>query len=270
MTGWDASDAQAAWSSEAILQATLGFSTLVDDADAEEIQSKRADERMAVEAILGEERVQVPSEHERLGVHDYDILIAGPNTPAGGKEDVRLRISSHPQTLYPTASAGIDAVALPAFAVVSKTLPSYLKLALTQHVLQLFHGANGRADWTDAVESGDGGVVLGVVEELEATWAKLVDDPPLLNSVMRFLVATEADDSAEPTPDASRAATPTGSRKPNPKRRMGGSKPLRATPRWTRRCSDSRASCIRRQRTQRWAASASRCPLPRQRGRSWR
>ncbi len=227
MTGWDAIDAQAAWSSEAILQATLGFSTLVDEADAEEIQSKRADERMAVEAILGEERVQVPSEHERLGVHDYDILIAGPNTLVGGKEDVRLRISSNPQTLYPTASAGIDAVALPAFAVVSKTLPSYLKLALTQHVLQLFHGANGRADWTDAVESGDGGVVLGVVEELEATWAKLVDDPPLLNSVMRFLVATEADDSAEPTPDASRAATPTGSRKPNPKRRMGGSKPLR-------------------------------------------
>ncbi len=183
---------------------------------------------------------------------------------------MRLRISSHPQTLYPTASAGIDAVALPAFAVVSKDSAVVPQARTHTARAAALPRANGRADWTDAVESGDGGVVLGVVEELEATWAKLVDDPPLLNSVMRFLVATEADDSAEPTPDASRAATPTGSRKPNPKRRMGGSKPLRR---------DAEVdSTLQRQQSQLHSSPAyakmgsirKSLPVPRQRGRSWR
>ncbi len=88
------------------------------------IESKRADERMAVEAVLGEDRVFVPSEHERLGPQDYDITVAGPGTSVGGKEDVRLRISSHPYALYPLAREKSEAVALPAFCVVSETLPS--------------------------------------------------------------------------------------------------------------------------------------------------
>ena len=228
--GWDSADQQEEkWTSDAVLDAVLSFPEQIDETDKDEIEARRADERMAVEAVLGEERVFVPSEHDRLNVHDFDIAIAGPGTSAGGKEDVRLRISSHPQALYPIARESTEAVALPAFCVVSKTLPSYLKLALTQHLLRAFEGDNRRTDWFDAIESGEGGVLLSLVEELESTWSKIVDDPPLLNSVMRHLVATEqaANTSVEATPVTSRAATPTGQRKTAPKRRTGGGKPLR-------------------------------------------
>lgn len=230
MAGWDAAEqAEEQWTSDAVLEAVLSYPAQIDDADKEEIETKRADERMAVEAVLGEDRVTVPSEHERLDVHDYDIAIAGPGTMAGGKEDVRLRISSHPHALYPLAREKSEAFALPAFCVVSKTLPSYLKLALTQHLLRAFHGDNKRLDWFDAIEMGDGGVLLSLVEELESTWSKIVDDPPLLNSVMQHLVAVEqADTSAEGTPDTSRAATPIGQHKTaTSKRRGGGGKPLK-------------------------------------------
>ncbi|CDU24994.1 uncharacterized protein SPSC_04827 [Sporisorium scitamineum] len=230
MAGWDAAEqAEEQWTSDAVLEAVLSYPAQIDDADKEEIETKRADERMAVEAVLGEDRVTVPSEHERLDVHDYDIAIARPGTMAGGKEDVRLRISSHPHALYPLAREKSEAFALPAFCVVSKTLPSYLKLALTQHLLRAFHGDNKRLDWFDAIEMGDGGVLLSLVEELESTWSKIVDDPPLLNSVMQHLVAVEqADTSAEGTPDTSRAATPIGQHKTaTSKRRGGGGKPLK-------------------------------------------
>ncbi|EST07241.1 Helicase-associated domain protein [Kalmanozyma brasiliensis GHG001] len=228
MAGWDAAEqTEDPWTSNAILDAVLSFPVEIHDEDKEEIESKRADERMAVEAVLGEDRVVVPSDHERLGPHDYDITIAGPGTSVGGKEDVRLRISSHPYALYPLAREKADAMAIPAFCVVSKTLPSYLKLALTQHLLRAFEGENKRPDWFDAIEVGDGGVLLSIVEELESTWSKVVDDPPLLNSVMQHLVATEHNPSVEGTPDPSRAATPTGHRNTTHKRRAGGGRPLR-------------------------------------------
>lgn len=225
MVGWDSNEeVEEEWTSAALLDATLSFPTILDDADREEIQLKRQDDRLAVEAVLGEDRVVIPSEHERLTPQDYDITIAG------GKEDVRLRISSHPQSLYPLLRDKIDTFALPAFYVVSKTLPSYLKLALTQHLLSGFQGGNRRADWFDAVESGEGGVVLGLVEELESTWEKVVDDPPLLNGVMRFLVAPQQSEvSTEATSDASRSASP-APRTTNNKRRGGASRPLRRIP----------------------------------------
>ncbi|SNX86353.1 probable Putative DEAH-box ATP-dependent helicase UM11114 [Melanopsichium pennsylvanicum] len=233
MVGWDSAEqTQQGWTSDAVLDATLSFPDAIGEADKGEIESKRADERMAVEAVLGDDRVVVPSEHERLSAQDYDITIAGPGTPAGGKEDIRLRISSHPRALYPAARDKLEIHALPAFFVVSKTLPSYLKLALTQHLLRAFQGDNKRADWFDAIESGDGGVLLGLVEELESTWSKLVDDPPLLNHVMRFLVFTEQDDaSVQATPETSRAATPiTGQGRINSKRRSGAGRPLKRDP----------------------------------------
>ncbi|KAJ1596550.1 hypothetical protein NDA11_007513 [Ustilago hordei] len=220
------------WTSQALLDAVLAFPDAVDQADRDEMAAKRADERMAVEAVLGDDRVAVPSEHERLHAQDYDIRIAGPGTPVGGKEDVRLRISTHPHALYPVARQKVDVFALPAFFVVSNTLPSYLKLALTQHLLRAFQGDNKRSDWFDAVEAGDGGVVLGLVEELETMWTKIVDDPPLLDSVMRFLVAHEQNDGrVQATPETSRAATPTGHRNTGGnQRRGGGSKPLKRIP----------------------------------------
>lgn len=232
MVGWDSAEQDdRQFTSEALLDAVLSFPTSIDEADKQDIETKRVDERMAVEAVLGDDRVVVPSEHERLGVHDYDITIAGPGTPAGGKEDIRLRISSHPQALYPSARENVGVVALPAFFVVSKTLPSYLKLALSQHLLRAFQGDNKRADWFDAVDAGDGGVLLGLVEELESTWSKLVDDPPLLNNVMRFLTGTEQDEArVEGTPGSSGAATPTGHPKASNSRRGGSGRPLKRDP----------------------------------------
>lgn len=229
MAGWDSpAQAEEQWTSDAILDAVLFFPTRVNDADKEEIEIKRADERMAVEAVLGDDRVVVPSEHQRLGVQDYDVTIAGPGTSVGGTEDVRLRISSHPQALYPLARDKTHTVALPAFCVVSKTLPSYLKLALTQHLLRAFQGDNRRMDWYDAIEAGDGGIVLSLVEELESMWSKMIDDPPLLSSVMQYLVGPDsAESSVEATPETSRAATPTGPSRIANKRRTGGGRALR-------------------------------------------
>ncbi len=43
-----------------VTRCNLSFSTSIDEADKEEMESKRADERMAVEAVLGEERVVCP------------------------------------------------------------------------------------------------------------------------------------------------------------------------------------------------------------------
>lgn len=229
MVGWDSpTQEQDQWTSDAILDAVLAFPAEIDDLDKEEIESKRADERMAVEAVLGDERVVIPSEHERFGTQDYDITIAGPGTYVGGKEDVRLRISSHPQSLYPLSSGKAQAFAVPAFCVVSKTLPSYLKLALTQHLMRAFQGDNKRPDWYDPIEAGDGGILLSVVEELEGMWSNVVDDPPLLNSVMQHLVGPEpAGSSVEATLETSRAATPTGRSNAASKRRGGASRALR-------------------------------------------
>ncbi|PWZ01162.1 P-loop containing nucleoside triphosphate hydrolase protein [Testicularia cyperi] len=213
LAGWDQVDQQG-WSSQDVLEYALSFQDQIEWEDAEAITSKRADERTAVEAVLGEDRIRAVSDHDRILPTDYDVLIAGPDTPLGGKEDVRLRITSHECAAYPSPGrGGSSLVALPSFCVVSSTLPSYLKLALTQHLLDGFYGATARTDWVEMIEAGDGGVVLAMVEELESSWTAMVDDPPLLNGVMRHLVAAKdglqgPGTSNEPTPDSSRAGTP--------------------------------------------------------------
>ncbi|KAN0062041.1 putative ATP-dependent RNA helicase ucp12 [Thecaphora frezii] len=226
MAGWDEPDVDLPWSSKRALEhALVGYPALSED-DRAEIERKREDEKMAVEAVLGPERVVALPDNETTTTTagaEYDILIAGPKTEAGGKEDVRLRIKTHPYDAYPTAfeqETG-ELVAVPSFFVASTTLPSYLRLAMTLHLLCGLRDSAQHADWHEMVLSGDGGVVLALVEELESVWKHMADDPPLLSSVMKHLVPSKsAAASSSNTPDASRPGTPAA--KPSNRRSQQG------------------------------------------------
>ncbi|SPO38961.1 probable Putative DEAH-box ATP-dependent helicase UM11114 [Pseudozyma flocculosa] len=211
MAGWDQADVEPQWSSSSALRHALEDFPALSHDDQAEIQSKRDDERMAVEAVLGPERIAELADNERTAPGEYDIFIAGPKTHVGGKEDVRLRIKTHPHDAYPRpfeAGSG-RLIALPSFFVASSTLPSYLRLALTLHLLEGIKDTAQRPDWQEMVISGEGGVVLALVEELEVAWMATVDDPPLLSKVMQHLVPSKSvQASAVATPDSSRPGTP--------------------------------------------------------------
>ncbi|MCO5585245.1 hypothetical protein L7F22_039178 [Adiantum nelumboides] len=150
----------------------------------------RADERMALEAVLGPERViEIPSSERPLtsqkrdGSEMFDIIIA--KQP---DDDIRLRICPGDLSRYPIA----DKIAIPTFFVSSSTLPAYLRLAMTQRLGRCLTGQeDGREDWMEMLESGQGGIILAMVEELETCWKKLTEEPPELSEVMSGVISTK-------------------------------------------------------------------------------
>ncbi|KAK0542303.1 putative ATP-dependent RNA helicase ucp12, partial [Tilletia horrida] len=156
--------------------------------DWEEIQSRRADERIAIEAVLGEERLR-PVE----GAPDaFDIALAAfPGSEHSlpkhaQKEDLWLRILPHRLSLYPSERRPKS---FPTFTVISRTLPSYLCLALTKRLVKVL---TTKPDFTDILEAGQGGAILSMVEELDAGWWDVLEQPPTLDSVMAGLIAQQA------------------------------------------------------------------------------
>ncbi|WFD22917.1 RNA helicase [Malassezia equina] len=136
---------------------------------------KRQDERTMLEACLGDGIVRSVPENEAIDTSDYDIYLG-----TYDKEDVLLRVSLHPASHYlDTASVW------PSVYVTSTTLPSFLCLALTRHVLQCFQR---RADIRDALEANEGGVLFLVCEELKERIPAVLHDPPALSDVMEHLV----------------------------------------------------------------------------------
>lgn len=152
------------------------------------MKEKRNDELVVVQSILGQDRVvSVPTDERPLGfsssVDDcFDIIIAGParaevekggrQRESWGKEDIRLRLlwkhDAYPAEgradLWPTFGVVSSSAATPA-------LPSFLKLALTQHLLRQLATAE---DCKQTLLDGQGGVVMAMVEELEAVWKEVV------------------------------------------------------------------------------------------------
>lgn len=167
-----------------------------EDAEAEEEHSrKRDDEKLALGAVLGEERVlAIPDAELSLSAREraeqaYDVRISS----QGDKEDVRLRITPGRASRYP--AEGI--LSLPTFYVSSTTLPGYLRLALTA---RLVRAARSQPDWLELLDAGEGGLALAMAEELESCWKDVVDNPPDLASIMYGLV---------PVPAPRQSATPT-------------------------------------------------------------
>ncbi|PWN33444.1 P-loop containing nucleoside triphosphate hydrolase protein [Meira miltonrushii] len=163
---------------------------------SEDITQYRADERMALEAVLGPERViEIPpserplTSQKRDASEMFDIVIA--KKP---DDDIRLRICPGDISRYPIA----DKTAMPTFFVASTTLPAYLRLAMTQRLGRCLTGQeSGREDWMEMLESGQGGIILAMVEELETCWRKITEEPPELSEVMAGVVVTKAK-KAEP------------------------------------------------------------------------
>ncbi|MCO5595531.1 hypothetical protein L7F22_049576 [Adiantum nelumboides] len=156
-----------------------------------EIETKRADERMALDAVLGPEKViETPpsdrhlSSSQRPREEAFDIIIASAEGKSRQAEDVRLRVCPGRTSLYPIeSSASIRRI--PTFYIASKTLPAYLRLALTRRLVRCLSDADaGCPDWVDMVDAGQGGVLLAMVEDLETNWQSIVDDPPDLAEVM--------------------------------------------------------------------------------------
>jgi hypothetical protein len=198
------------------------------DPDVEaELARKRADERMALGAVLGDERIVAIadeelslSSRERVG-EAFDVVIATSSKKNGGDE-LRLRFTPGMASQYPSApSEGLPA--LPTFYIASKTLPASLRLALTA---RLVRASRNQPDWQEMLEAGEGGLALAMVEELETSWRALVDDPPDLAGVMRGLLPAapkvERAAAVEAPVKATRAVRPTnGTARPALRRDAG-------------------------------------------------
>lgn len=160
---------------------------------SEDTTQYRADERMALEAVLGPERVvDIPSSERPLtsqkrdGNEMFDIIIA--KKPDDG-DDIRLRICPGDLSRYPIA----DKTAMPTFFVTSTTLPAYLRLAMTQRLGRCLTGQEvGHEDWMEMLQSGQGGIILAMVEELETCWRQITEEPPELSEVMAGVINTKA------------------------------------------------------------------------------
>lgn len=103
---------------------------------------------------------------------------------------------------YPSASHPSTP---PPFYLTSTTLPSYIRLHLHAILLRQFQEPD-REDLRGTLESGEGGVVFGMVEYLEGVWETVLEDPPSVGVVAQFLVPKLP--PAAPRPARSNGAKP--------------------------------------------------------------
>ncbi|KAE8228904.1 hypothetical protein CF326_g6143 [Tilletia indica] len=201
---------------------------VASEEELSELSARRDDERMAVEAILGDDRIRKVEGFQAA----FDITMTGyPEAkdilpPQVLKEDVRLRILPHRLSLYPSASRPQN---LPTFVIVSSTLPSYLCLALTK---QLVVALRSKPEFTDMLEGGQGGPIMSMVEELieeGGGWWQVLDEPPSLDGVMAGLVegAGSPSDVPDSTPSGDIPKAPSRSSAP---RTFRGAQPLKRNP----------------------------------------
>ncbi|WFD27013.1 RNA helicase [Malassezia nana] len=155
-----------------------------------DVEQRRNDERDMLAACLGDVVRPVPQK-DAIHASDIDVFLG---TFDG--EDVLLRVSLHPASHY---LARADA--WPSVYVTSPTLPSFLRLALTRHVLQCW---DTRADMRDALALMQG-VLFLVCDELPSRIPTLLHDPPALADVMEPLVDPAPKATARTLPPTTRA-----------------------------------------------------------------
>lgn len=149
---------------------------------------KRATEKETLESIYGGDRYRTVSEAPET---DFEILIS-PESQT--KEDLWLRISFHPHSLYPTARSLTSTTCIPTFSIISSTVPSYLRLALVKKTLGQF--ADPATGWCSMLDAGEGGVIFEMVNYLEETWPLLAKEPPDVADVMyNFVVKKQLSQS---------------------------------------------------------------------------
>jgi len=154
---------------------------------------KRATEKETLESIYGGDRYRTVSEAPET---DFEILIS-PQSQT--KEDLWLRISFHPHSLYPTARSLTSTTCIPTFSVISSTVPSYLRLALVKKTLGQF--ADPATGWCSMLDAGEGGVIFEMVNYLEETWPLLAKEPPDVADVMyNFVVKKQLPQSVSAPP----------------------------------------------------------------------
>ncbi|KDN52913.1 P-loop containing nucleoside triphosphate hydrolase protein [Tilletiaria anomala UBC 951] len=200
LAGWDNQSAVGSngpWSAHGVMDATYAMVRSTKE-DTEERRQLLLDEKVAVQAILGDERVVAVKESEWptpvagddvIGMDLYrpfDISIL----TGKSMDDIRMRVVFHPASRYPASwkEGDNDNIPLPTFFIISRTLPVFLRLALTKALYEGFRGPNARGDLLEAMQTGQGNVILLLVEMLEQISASMIDQPPPLNEVMAGLL----------------------------------------------------------------------------------
>ncbi|WWC89843.1 uncharacterized protein L201_004771 [Kwoniella dendrophila CBS 6074] len=157
-----------------------------DENAAEERKTTREEEIMALEAVLGER-------YEQISPTESIISIESETTA----DSIQLHIifdddSPYPSPQYPTHP--------PSFYVSSDTLPAYIRLHLHSQLLRAFRDPE-RHDLTSVLEAGSGGAVLIMVELLESILTDVLQSPPDLGEVTKYLVPRVEDViSSKPAP----------------------------------------------------------------------
>lgn len=146
-----------------------------DEKEREERQQHREEEIMALQAVLGER-------YEETSANSFTIHIGQEVT--GGKDSLALHIIFDDASPYPSASHPTHA---PAFYLTSDTLPAYIRLHLHSQLLKQFRNPE-RHDLRSILESGWGGAVLSMVEYLETTLTEVMENPPDVGEVTKYLV----------------------------------------------------------------------------------
>ncbi|OXG91457.1 ATP-dependent RNA helicase A [Cryptococcus neoformans A2-102-5] len=146
-----------------------------DEKEREERQQHREEEIMALQAVLGER-------YEETSAISFTVHIGQEIT--GGNDALALHIIFDEASPYPSASYPTHA---PAFYLTSDTLPAYIRLHLHSQLLRQFRDPE-RHDLRSVLESGWGGAVLSMVEYLETTLVEVLENPPDVGEVTKYLV----------------------------------------------------------------------------------
>ncbi|WVR05425.1 hypothetical protein IAU60_002440 [Kwoniella sp. DSM 27419] len=144
-----------------------------DQAADEDRKVTRDEEIMTVEAVLGER-------YQQLSATELSIEIASDTTP----DTINLHIVFDRASPYPSPQHPNHP---PSFHITSDHLPAYMRLHLHAQLLRQFRDPD-RHDLTSVLESGAGGAILSMVEYLETTLPLVLESPPDVGEVTKYLV----------------------------------------------------------------------------------
>ncbi|OCF36386.1 ATP-dependent RNA helicase A [Kwoniella heveanensis BCC8398] len=144
-----------------------------DEVANEERRVTREEEIMTVEAVLGER-------YQQLSPTELTIDIPSDSTP----DSITMHIIFDQSSPYPSPQYPCHP---PSFFIASDTLPAYMRLHLHAQLLRQFRDTE-RHDLTSVLEAGSGGAILSMVEYLETTLPLIVESPPDVGEVTRYLV----------------------------------------------------------------------------------
>ncbi|WVQ98990.1 hypothetical protein IAU59_006122 [Kwoniella sp. CBS 9459] len=144
-----------------------------DEVAEEERRVTREEEIMTVEAVLGER-------YQQVSPTELTIEIASDTTP----DSITMHIIFDDSSPYPSPQYPCHP---PSFFITSDTLPAYMRLHLHAQLLRQFRDPE-RHDLTSVLEAGSGGAILSMVEYLETTLPVLIETPPNVGEVTKYLV----------------------------------------------------------------------------------